>query len=64
MPTLIQLAKSKTVWFSTALSLLGLDNSYIGLFNLTAEQQNYALTAIGAASLFLRFVTNKALADK
>jgi hypothetical protein len=34
------------------------------MFNLTAEQQNYALTAIGAASLFLRFVTNKALAEK
>ena len=64
MPTLIQLAKSKTVWFSTALSLLGLANSYIGLFNLTPDQQNYALTGIGAVSLFLRFITNKALSEK
>lgn len=45
MPTLIQLAKSKTVIFSTALSLLGLANSYIGLFNLDATQQSYALLA-------------------
>ena len=40
MPTLIQLAKSKTVLFSAALSLLGLANSYIGLFNLDATQQS------------------------
>jgi hypothetical protein len=64
MPTLIQLAKSKTVLFSTALSLLGLVNAYIGVFNLTADQQSYALLAIGIISNGLRFVTTQALNKK
>ena len=64
MPTLIQLAKSKTVLFSTVLSLLGLANSYIGLFNLDATQQSYALLAIGVATAGLRFITTVPLAEK
>lgn len=64
MPTLIQLAKSKTVLFSTALSLLGLANSYIGLFNLNATQQSYALLAIGVATAALRFITTVPLSEK
>lgn len=64
MPTILQLAKSKTMVFSTALSLLGLANSYIGLFNLDATQQSYALLAIGIASAGLRFLTTVPLAEK
>ena len=64
MPTLIQLAKSKTVLFSTALSLLGIANSYIGMFNLDATQQSYALLVIGVATAGLRFLTTVPLADK
>jgi len=64
MPTIIQLFKSKTVLFSMALSLLGLANSYIGLFNLDATQQSYALLAIGIATAGLRFLTTVPLSDK
>jgi len=64
MPTLIQLAKSKTLWFSTALTVLGLAQQFIGAVPLTAIQQSYALMAIGVTSALLRFVTSQALADK
>lgn len=64
MPTLIQLAKSKTMLFSTALSLLGLANAYIGVFNLNASQQSYALLGIGVVSAVLRFLTTAPLSEK
>lgn len=64
MPTLIQIAKSKTVLFSAALSLLGIANSYISLFNLDATQQSYALLAIGVATAGLRFLTTVPLSEK
>lgn len=64
MPTLIQLAKSKTLQFSAALTVLSAAQSYIGLFNLTPSQQGYAGLAIGVAIAVLRWITNLPLTQK
>jgi hypothetical protein len=64
MPTLIQLIKSKTIVFSTALTVLGAANSYIGLLNLDPMQQSYALMGIGIVSAVLRFLTTAPLSEK
>ena len=64
MPTIIQLIKSKTLVFSTALTILGLAQGSIGVFNLSAMQQSYALMAIGVVSAVLRFLTTAPLTEK
>ena len=64
MPTLIQLARSKTIQFSAALSILSAAQAYIGLFNLTPSQQGYAGLALGIVIAILRWITNLPLTQK
>ena len=64
MPTIIQFAKSKTILFSTALTVLGLAQGSLGVFNLDPMQQSYALMGIGIVSAVLRFLTTAPLSDK
>ena len=64
MPTLIQLAKSKTVLFSTLLTALGALTPYIGALHLDPMQQSYALMGIGIVTAVLRFLTTAPLSEK
>jgi len=63
MPTLIQLAKSKSIWFANALIACGLIQQ-LGGFVIPAEYQGVVMALVGLIAAALRFVTNKALADK
>lgn len=64
MPTLIQLAKSKTIWFSTALTILGIVQQLGGVLPIPAEYQGLFFAAVGLVTAGLRFITTKALSEK
>ena len=63
MPTLIQIARSKSIWFANALIVCGVIQQLGGLV-IPAEYQGLVMSAVGLVAAILRFVTNKALADK
>ena len=63
MPTLIQIARSKSIWFANALIVCGLVQQLGGLV-IPVEYQGLVMSAVGLVAASLRFVTNKALADK
>lgn len=58
------LIKSKTLWFSVILAVLSVLQGYLGLFNLTPEQQAYVGAGIAALVAALRAVTNQSLLQK
>ena len=64
MTTLIQLLRSKTIWFSILLAILPLFAQYIGAFNLTPMEQMIALQVIAAITAVLRLVTTQPISDK
>lgn len=64
MPTLKQLATSKTVIFASGLFSTGLVGAVVGNIQLNPMQQSLALMAIGVVSAILRFLTTAPLADK
>jgi threonine/homoserine efflux transporter RhtA len=64
MTTLLQLLRSKTIWFAILLAILPLFAQYIGAFNLTPIQQMIALQVIAAIVAVLRAVTTQPLLDK
>jgi len=63
MPTFIQLAKSKSIWFANALIACGLIQQLGGLV-IPAEYQGLVMASVGLVAAGLRFVTDKALSDK
>ena len=63
MPTLIQLAKSKSLWFANALIICGVIQQLGGAI-IPAEYQGLVLSIVGVIAAALRFVTTKALAEK
>lgn len=60
---MLQLLKSKTVWFSIILAVLPLFAQFIGVFNLTPIQQMVALQVIAVVTLLLRLVTTKPVSE-
>lgn len=64
MPTLIQIAKSKTVLFAILLSVLSVIQGYIGILPLTQVQQMYAGIGISVIVTILRIITTQPISDK
>ena len=64
MPTIIQLAKSKTVLFALLLAVLSILQGYVGLLPLAPVQQMYAGLAISVIVTILRIVTTQPIANK
>ena len=64
MTTLIQLLRSKTIWFAILLAILPLFAQYIGVFNLTPMEQMIALQVIAAITAVLRLVTTQPISEK
>lgn len=60
---MLQLLKSKTVWFAIILAVLPLFAQFIGVFNLTPIQQMVALQVIAVVTLLLRLVTTKPVSE-
>lgn len=63
---LVKAAKSKTVWFSTALTILGGVEIYMPFLKTMIGDHSYGvvLTAVGVLTGLLRFATTGAVADK
>lgn len=64
MPTLKQLATSKTVLFASGLFSTGLVGAIVGNIQLNSMQQSIALMVIGVVSAVLRFITTVPLTEK
>lgn len=64
MPTITQLAKSKTLWLAVILAVLSVVQGYLGAFNLTPVNQMYAGVGLSAIITVLRFLTTTAVAEK
>lgn len=58
------LIKSKTLWFSVILAVLSVLQGYLGLFNLTPEQQAYVGAGIAAIVAALRVITSQPVLQK
>lgn len=61
---MLQLFKSKTIWFAILLAILPLFAQYIGVFNLTPVQQMIAMQVIAAIVAVLRIITTQPISEK
>ena len=59
-----QWVKSRTMWAGFLIGLLGLAQAALQTAPLDPGMQGYIFAGIGALIMFLRTITNKALADK
>lgn len=64
MPTLAQLIRSKTLWFSALVAALSVAQGYLGLLPLTPVRQMAVGIGISVAIVVLRFLTDRSLAEK
>lgn len=64
MTTILQLLRSKTVWFALLLSLLSILQGYIGLLPLTPIMQTYVGLVISVIITILRIVTTQPITEK
>ena len=61
---LLQLFKSKTVWFSIILAVLSILQGYVGLLPLDATGQMMVGVAIAVAVTLLRIITTQPINQK
>ena len=62
---LIKAAKSKTIWFSTALTIFGGLQIYLpSMQAIMGAHSGAILTGVGIITALLRFATTEAIADK
>ena len=61
---LLQLLKSRTVWFAIALAVLSIVQGYVGLLPLTPLNQMLVGCGIAVCITLLRIVTTTSIADK
>ena len=62
---LIKAAKSKTIWFSTALTIFGALQIFLPTVQaVMGAHSGGILTAVGVITALLRFATTGAIADK
>jgi len=59
-----KLLKSKTLWFSVALSALSVAQGYLHLLHLTPERQALVGVSVAAAVALLRVLTTQPLSEK
>ena len=56
--------KSKTIWFGVAVSILGVVEANLGLFNLSPQAQGLVAMGIGIGIIVLRAITTMPLSEK
>lgn len=62
---LIKAAKSKTIWFSTLLTIFGALQIYLpSMQAIMGPHSGAILTGVGIVTALLRFATTEAIADK
>ena len=64
MPTIIQLAKSRTVQFAILLTALSVAQGYIGLLPLTQVEQMSVGIAVSMVITVLRIITTTPISEK
>lgn len=62
--TLLQMLKSRTVWFAIALAVLSIVQGYVGLLPLTPLHQMLVGCAIAVCITLLRIITTMPIAEK
>jgi len=62
---LLKAGKSKTVWFSTAITVLGAVETYMPfLKDMIGNHYGAVLAGVGIVTALLRFATTDAISDK
>lgn len=64
MNTILQLLKSRTVWFALLLAVLSVLHGYVGLLPIPPVQQMYVGLAISVAITILRIITTQPISSK
>lgn len=62
--TLLQLLKSRTVWFAIALAVLSIVQGYVALLPITPFDQMIVGCVIAVAITLLRIITTTPIAEK
>ena len=61
---IIQLLKSKTVWFAILIAVLSVVQGYVALLPVTPVQQMLVGVVISVAVLILRLITTQPISEK
>ncbi len=61
---MIQLLKSKTVWFAILIAVLSVVQGYVALLPVTPVQQMVVGVVISVAALVLRLITTQPILEK
>jgi len=61
---IIQLLKSKTVWFAIIIAALSIVQGYVGLLPVTPVAQMMVGVGISVGIVLLRFITTTSIANK
>jgi len=64
MTVILQLLKSRTVWFALLLAVLSIVQGYVALLPITPVQQMIVGCAIAVAITLLRIITTQPISDK
>ena len=64
MTPILQLLKSRTVWFALLLAVLSIVQGYVALLPITPVGQMFAGCGIAVAITLLRIITTTPIADK
>jgi hypothetical protein len=61
---IIQLLKSKTVWFAILIAVLSVVQGYVALLPITPVQQMVVGVVVSVAMLLLRLITTQPISEK
>jgi hypothetical protein len=64
MTTILQLLKSRTVWFALLLAVLSIVQGYVALLPITPIQQMFVGCGIAVCITLLRIITTQPISDK
>ena len=64
MTTILQLLKSRTVWFALLLAVLSIVQGYVALLPITPVGQMLVGCGIAVAITLLRIITTQPIAEK
>jgi hypothetical protein len=64
MTTILQLLKSRTVWFAILLAILSIVQGYVALLPITPVQQMFVGCGIAVCITVLRIITTGPVSEK
>jgi hypothetical protein len=64
MNILLQLLKSRTIWFAILLAVLSIVQGYVALLPITPVGQMFVGCGIAVAITLLRIITTQSITDK